>query len=44
MFTEDNSRSRSHGLSSAIIEAQAVAMSIPSRIAGAAWDGYEEVL
>jgi diphthine-ammonia ligase len=43
MFAEDNSRSRSHGLSRAIIEAQARAMSIPSRIAGAAWDGYEEV-
>lgn len=43
MFAEDTSRSRSHGLSPAIIEAQAEAMSIPLKIAGAAWDGYEEV-
>lgn len=43
MFAEDGSRSRSHGLTPDIIEAQAQAMAIPSKIAGASWDGYENV-
>jgi len=43
MFAEDGRRSRSHGLSPAIIEAQARALAIPSRIASASWDGYEKV-
>lgn len=43
MFTEDGIRSRSHGLSPAIIEAQAKALGIPSKIARATWDGYEKV-
>jgi len=43
MFAEDGRRSRSHGLSPDIIEAQARAMAIPSKIANASWDGYEKV-
>lgn len=43
MFADDGNRSRSHGLSTSIIEAQAAAMGIESRIAEASWDGYEEV-
>lgn len=43
MFAADGHQSRSHGLSRAIIRAQARAMAIPSRVAMASWDGYEEV-
>lgn len=43
MFAEDGIRSRSHGLSPAIIEAQAAAMGVDSRVAEAAWDEYEKV-
>lgn len=43
MFADDSNRSRSHGLSHEIIKAQAKALDIPSRIAAATWDGYEEV-
>ncbi|RJX18899.1 MAG: diphthine--ammonia ligase [Desulfobulbus sp.] len=42
MFAEDGRRSKSHGLSSAIIQAQARAMAIPFRIGRAGWDGYEQ--
>jgi len=43
MFAEDGGRSRSHGLSPDIIVAQAEAMAIPAKFAGAGWDGYEQV-
>ncbi len=43
MFAEDGSRSRSHGLPTDIIKAQAFAMDIPYLIAGATWDEYEEI-
>ena len=43
MFADDNNRSRSHGLSPEIIEAQSKALAIPSRIAAAAWADYEGV-
>lgn len=42
MFAEDGLQSRSHGLSSAIIKAQAKALSIPLVIGNAAWDEYEK--
>lgn len=43
MFAEDGGRSRSHGLSRDIIEAQAEAMAIPSITARAGWSDYEQV-
>ena len=41
MFREDGERSKSHGLSAAIIEAQADVLGIPSMIGKASWDDYE---
>lgn len=43
MFAEDGKRSKSHGLTSDIIEAQANALGIPSRIGTAGWGDYEPV-
>jgi len=41
MFTEDNRRSRSHGLSREVLEAQAAALGVPLLTAAASWDHYE---
>jgi diphthine-ammonia ligase len=41
MFTEDGQRSRSHGLSRAVLEAQAAAIGVPLLTAAATWDDYE---
>jgi diphthine-ammonia ligase len=41
MFTEDGQRSRSHGLSREVLEAQAVALGVPLLAAAATWDDYE---
>jgi diphthine-ammonia ligase len=41
MFTEDNERSRSHGLARHVIEAQAAAIGVPLLCAAATWDDYE---
>jgi len=41
MFTEDRERSRSHGLSRAVLEAQAAAIGVPLLSAAATWDDYE---
>ncbi len=43
MLTEDNKRSRSHGLLSALIEKQAQALGIPLVFRAASWENYEEV-
>ena len=44
MFTEDSERSRSHGLSRRVLEAQAEAMGVPLLSASATWDEYEVAL
>jgi len=41
MFTEDGERSRSHGLSRAVLEAQATAIGVPLLCRSASWDDYE---
>jgi diphthine-ammonia ligase len=41
MFTEDNERSRSHGLAREVLEAQAAAIGVPLVTAAATWDEYE---
>lgn len=41
MFTEDGQRSRSHGLSRSVIEAQAAAVGVPLLSRSATWDDYE---
>jgi uncharacterized protein (TIGR00290 family) len=41
MFTEDNQRSRSHGLHREVLEAQAKALGVPLLTAAASWDHYE---
>ena len=41
MFTEDDQRSRSHGLARAVLEAQAAAMGVPLLSTAASWDEYE---
>src|SRR4029453_8636061 len=41
MFTEDGQRSRSHGLSREVLEAQAAAIGVPLISAAATWDDYE---
>ncbi len=41
MFTEDHERSRSHGLSRSVLEAQAAAIGVPLLSAAASWDDYE---
>jgi uncharacterized protein (TIGR00290 family) len=41
MFTEDGERSRSHGLSRAVLEAQAASIGVPLLCRSATWDDYE---
>jgi uncharacterized protein (TIGR00290 family) len=41
IFTEDDQRSRSHGLARSVIEAQAAAIGVPLLTAAATWDDYE---
>jgi len=41
MLTEDGKRSRSHGLSLQVLEAQAAAIGVPLLTASATWDEYE---
>ena len=41
MLTEDNERSRSHGLPRTVLEAQAAAIGVPLLTASATWDDYE---
>lgn len=42
MMVEDGERSRSHGLSRAVINAQSAALNIPSIVRPASWDNYEQ--
>jgi uncharacterized protein (TIGR00290 family) len=42
MLTEDGSRSRSHGLSLEVLEAQAAALDLPLLTRTTSWAGYEE--
>ena len=42
MMIEGGERSRSRGLSRALLEAQARAVGLPIRFGAASWDGYEE--
>lgn len=42
MMIEGGERSRSHGLSRALLEAQAEAVGLPIRFAAASWDDYED--
>jgi uncharacterized protein (TIGR00290 family) len=42
MLTEDGSRSRSHGLSLEVLEAQAAALDLPLLTRATSWAGYEE--
>jgi diphthine-ammonia ligase len=42
MMTEAGERSRSHGLSRAVLEAQAAAVGLPIAFGATSWDGYEE--
>ncbi|MCI0359221.1 MAG: diphthine--ammonia ligase [Planctomycetaceae bacterium] len=44
MFTEDGQRSRSHGLSRVVLEAQAAAIGVPLLARSAAWDEYEAAM
>jgi uncharacterized protein (TIGR00290 family) len=44
MFTEDGQRSRSHGLSRAVLAAQAAAIGVPLVTRAATWDQYEPAL
>ena len=44
MMIEGGERSRSHGLSRELLEAQADALGLPIRFGAASWDGYEEEL
>lgn len=41
MLSEDGQRSRSHGLTPAVLAAQAAAMNLPWTTGRAGWDGYE---
>lgn len=43
MFTSDGSRSRSHGLPLAVLEAQAAALGLPLTTGRASWNDYEAV-
>ena len=43
ILTEDNKRSRSHGLLSSLIEKQALALDIPLVLRAASWENYQEV-
>jgi diphthine-ammonia ligase len=42
MMIEGGERSRSHGLSREMLEAQAAAAGLPIRFGAASWDGYED--
>ena len=42
MMIEGGERSRSHGLSRELLEAQAQAVGLPIRFGAASWDGYED--
>jgi diphthine-ammonia ligase len=42
MLTEAGRRSRSHGLSRGLLEAQAAAIEVPIRFGSATWSGYRE--
>ena len=42
MMIEGGERSRSHGLSRELLEAQADAVGLPIRFGAASWDGYED--
>jgi diphthine-ammonia ligase len=44
MFTEDVERSRSHGLSRSVLEAQAAAIGLPLLSRSASWDDYEAAM
>lgn len=44
MFTEDGERSRSHGLSRQVIEAQAAAVGLPLLSRSATWEDYEPAM
>lgn len=44
MFTEDGQRSRSHGLSRDVLEAQAAAIGVPLVSRSASWDDYEAAM
>jgi uncharacterized protein (TIGR00290 family) len=44
MFTEDGERSRSHGLSRAVLEAQAAVIGVPLLSRSATWDDYETAM
>lgn len=44
MLTEDGERSRSHGLSLQVLEAQAAAIGVPLLTASATWDDYERAM
>jgi len=44
MFTEDGKRSRSHGLSRPVLEAQAAAIGVPLLSRSASWDDYETAM
>lgn len=44
MMIEGGERSRSHGLSRELLEAQAAALDLPIRFGAASWDGYEDEL
>jgi len=44
MFTEDGERSRSHGLSRAVIESQAAALGLSLLCRSATWDDYEAAM
>nr|AXL06676.1 acyl transferase domain-containing protein [uncultured bacterium] len=44
MFTEDGQRSRSHGLSRTVLEAQAAAIGVPLLSRAASWDEYEAAM
>lgn len=44
MMTEGGERSRSHGLSREVLEAQAATLGLPIAFGAASWDGYEAEL
>ncbi|MGN6202834.1 MAG: diphthine--ammonia ligase [Solirubrobacterales bacterium] len=44
MMTEGGERSRSHGLSRELLQAQAQALGVPIRFGAASWEGYEDEL
>ncbi|MEX2106724.1 MAG: diphthine--ammonia ligase [Solirubrobacterales bacterium] len=44
MMIESGARSRSHGLSREVLQAQAAALGLPLRFGAASWEGYEDEL